>query len=59
MSFVVQSPYSNTNPSDSYRVVDFEKWCAYINGETTSLPSTAFRTRDAAETECDKRNGTN
>lgn len=26
MSFVTQQPHSNSNPSDKYRVVDFESW---------------------------------
>lgn len=37
MSLVILQPHSETNHSDRYAVVEFEKWQAYTNGETPAL----------------------
>lgn len=38
MSYIVQQPNSNTNPTNRYRVVEFEKFMAFLNGNTTHIP---------------------
>lgn len=35
---VILLPNSETNPSDYHRIVDFDKWRAYIDGEVSYLP---------------------
>lgn len=37
-SYVVLSPYSTTNPSARYRVVDFAPWRKFTDGEAVSYP---------------------
>lgn len=38
MAYVVQQPNSLTNPSGKFRVVDFDRWKTYADGETNNLP---------------------
>ena len=48
MSSIVLQPGSNTNPSSSYRVTDFEAWLTFIEGAVPSYPySTYDNARDA------------
>lgn len=44
MSYVSQAPHSNTNSSSDYRVVDYDKWVAYCDGEISFLPVAATAT---------------
>jgi hypothetical protein len=48
MSLVIQQPHTATNPTEKYRVVDFEGWIDYVNGATTSYAFTAFDSYDKA-----------
>lgn len=36
--YVVLRPYSNTNPTSRYRVVESGAWQKYVNGEASSYP---------------------
>lgn len=57
MSYVVQQPYSRTNPTSRYRVVEFSKWVKYSDGEISSLPVAA--SCDSMEEATTKRDSLN
>ena len=42
MADIVLQPHSNTNPSDHFRVVDYGKWLAHVNGDEPAYPFTAY-----------------
>lgn len=44
MSLVIQQPNSQTNPTEKYRVCDYEGWVAYINGATLSYAFVEYET---------------
>jgi hypothetical protein len=57
MSYVVQQPHSNTNPTSMHRVVGWNDWLKYSNGEISYLPAVPFSTYGEAEKERDRLNG--
>lgn len=42
MAYVVQQPYSNTNDTDKFRVVDAHDLTRYMNGATKSYAFVPF-----------------
>lgn len=50
MSAIVIYPYSNSNPTAQYRVVDFGTWCDAVNdgGAILDYPYTAHDTYEDA-----------
>lgn len=56
MSFVVQYPRSNTNPTDKYRVTHSSDLFPYMNGATTSYAFIAYNTYAEAVAARDKAN---
>jgi hypothetical protein len=56
MGYVVLRPHSNTNETDSFRVVDYDAWIAYRNGDTSAYPSQERETAGQAEALCDQLN---
>lgn len=47
MSHITLQPHSLTNPSDKYRVVRFDDWRAFADGELHHLPCVAEFTESA------------
>lgn len=59
MAYVIQSPFSITNPKDSYVVVKYEDWVAYVNKEASRIPvHSAVRTYEEAQKIRDELNST-
>lgn len=47
--FVILQPYSNTNPSGQYRIVDADDWMRYRNGATSAYSFVSASTHEEAE----------
>lgn len=56
MAYVIQQPHSVSNPEDTYRVVNYEQWLAYVNGDSHVFVSTVYNTYDEAVEQRDKLN---
>lgn len=57
MSYVIQHPRSLTNPSDSYRVVEFREWADMADGVARYIPVHAeVASYDEAQRICDELN---
>lgn len=57
MSYIVQNPNSQTNPTDVYRVVNYQDWIDYTNGATTMLAVVGrFDNYGEAKLLCDRLN---
>lgn len=54
--YVAIYPYSNTNPTNKYRVAKSVDWRDFIDGGTTQYKFTEFDSMDAACAERDKLN---
>lgn len=56
MSFIVQQPHSNTNPTNKFRVADSADLMRFINGATKSYAYLEFDSYQEAETARDIAN---
>lgn len=57
MAYIVLHPGSNTNPSDKYRVVDYDGWLDVIMGNATTVePLSEHDNYKSAETAKDEAN---
>jgi hypothetical protein len=56
MSFVIQYPHSESNPSDKYRVTEFDCWLRYVNGASRGYAFTTYSTYLEALKACEKAN---
>ncbi len=56
MSYVVQQPHSNTNPSEKYRVTDYQSWLRFVNGDSDGYEFTEHDTAVEAQREANRRN---
>jgi len=56
MSYVALYPFSNTNPTKKFRVVDNDEWVAVLKGEKTEYKYTEYDNFDDAVTARDRLN---
>lgn len=56
MADMVLHPHSTTNPTDQYRVTDYQAWLVYVNGDTSNYPFTAYDTYPEAQTAAEATN---
>lgn len=54
--YVIQQPGSNTNPTDSYRVVNMKSWLNHVHTGKPLAIDGSFKTHDEAADFRDKKN---